>query len=85
MSMSSPMMATMSSHLSSMKIWCGNVKMRLFWPFLVGIVVVTSVASTEAIGWWHVFYGLVASMAFTAGSGEAASFQISRVILHSHA
>ena len=84
MSMSSPMMATMSSHLSSMKIGCGNVKMRLFWPFLVGIVV-ASVASTEAIGWWNVFYSLVASMAFTTGSGEAASFQISRVILHSHA
>ena len=83
MSMSSPMMATMSSHLSSMKIGCGNVKMRLFWPFLVGIVV-ASVASAEAIGWWNVFYGLVASMAFTTSSGEAASFQISRVILHSH-
>ena len=78
------MMATMSPHLSSMKIWCGNVKMRLFWPFLVGIVVMASVASTEAIGWWNVFYGLVASVAFTRGC-EAASFQISWVILHSHA
>ena len=70
-----------------MKIGCGNVKMRLFWPFLVGIVVVASVvASTEAIGWWNVFYGLVASFtAFTTGRGQAASFQISWVILHSHA
>ena len=92
---SSSLMATMSSQViavaSPMKIGCRNVKMRLFGSPTLLMVMASRMSSTEAVTRWDVFHCLVALMTSIASSSggrvdrAAASFQIARIILHSHA